>query len=188
MVDALVPTGGLEQVARRPNARHKGEERRHSRGFVPGRFIFPRASAPEKFGETCARGSSTYCRVDKLAMGDADTAEEGARPLSLTRDSCPSFASNPRLRRRLTDAPRQPRVAASPTCNALNLGKTCCLTFTFFFCPFILVQFGLIKYHPAFAVVSMLILPPTVFYLMWLMALEFLMCATHSRPTLDPHP
>lgn len=121
-------------------------------------------------------------------MGDADTAEEGARPLSLTRDSCPSFASNPRLRRRLTDAPRQPRVAASPTCNALNLGKTCCLTFTFFFCPFILVQFGLIKYHPAFAVVSMLILPPTVFYLMWLMALEFLMCATHSRPTLDPHP
>ena len=65
---------------------------------------------------------------------------------------------------------------ASPTCTALNLGKSCCLAFTFFFCPFILVQFGLIKYHPAFAILSMLILPPTVFYLMWLMALEFLMC------------
>jgi|TARA_B110001469_G_scaffold28957_1_gene29490 hypothetical protein len=71
------------------------------------------------------------------------------------------------------------RTAASPTCNALNLGKSCCLTFTFFFCPFILVQFGLIKYHPRFALLSMLILPPTVFYLMWLMALEFLMCVAH---------
>ena len=38
------------------------------------------------------------------------------------------------------------------------------------------MQFGLIKCHPAFAMLSMLILPPTVFYLMWLMALEFLMC------------
>ena len=65
---------------------------------------------------------------------------------------------------------------ASPTCSALNLGKSCCLTFTFFFCPFILVQFGLIKYHPAFAIPSVLLLPPTVFFLMWLMALEFLMC------------
>ena len=34
MVDALVLTGGLEQVARRPNARHEGEERRHSRVFA----------------------------------------------------------------------------------------------------------------------------------------------------------
>ena len=40
MVDALVLTGGLEQVARRPNARHEGEERRHSRVFVAGGFVF----------------------------------------------------------------------------------------------------------------------------------------------------
>ena len=38
MVDALVLTGGLEQVARRPNARHEGEEPGHSPVVVTGRF------------------------------------------------------------------------------------------------------------------------------------------------------
>ena len=65
---------------------------------------------------------------------------------------------------------------SSPTCQALMLGKTCCLTITFFFCPFILIQLGLIKCHPGFSILSLVILPPTCFYLMWLMALEFLMC------------
>ena len=35
MVDALVLTGGLEQVARRPNARHEGEERRAQESYRP---------------------------------------------------------------------------------------------------------------------------------------------------------
>lgn len=64
----------------------------------------------------------------------------------------------------------------SPTCQALRLGGTCCFSITMFFAPFSLFQFGLIKCHPAFALASLVILPPACFYLMWLMALEYLMC------------
>ena len=45
MVDALVVTGGREQVAQMPNARHEGQERRHSRVFVTGRFSLSAVSA-----------------------------------------------------------------------------------------------------------------------------------------------
>ena len=71
MVDALVLTGGLEQVARRPNARHEGEERHHSRVFVTVFLLILLLF----MGQANARKNqvASYKRLPQLPCGVADT-------------------------------------------------------------------------------------------------------------------
>ena len=72
--------------------------------------------------------------------------------------------------------PLDVKEAKSATCRVLGLQQGCCLTLTLFFPPFMILLAGLIRYRPGFALVSMAVLPPTCFFLMWLMALEYLSC------------
>lgn len=64
----------------------------------------------------------------------------------------------------------------SPTCQAANLGRACCLTFTFTLMPFMLTMFLIIRCNPKFALISVALLGSSTWSLGRLMIVEYLRC------------
>ena len=64
----------------------------------------------------------------------------------------------------------------SPTCRALRLSGTCCIALTAFFPIVMLLLFGLTKVRPWYTPLSLCLIGPMCFWLMWLVSLEYLMC------------
>ena len=66
--------------------------------------------------------------------------------------------------------------AKSPTCNAIGLKDTCCLTLTFLTMPYMLTMFLIIKCKPCFSLISVTMLLLASILLFYLALIDFLQC------------